>query len=61
VPDNLDAPVPGPGRVTGSWGSRSKSASVYTQVFGLHPGRARLLGLLGLGAAAWLTIRRRRA
>lgn len=61
APDNMDAPVGGPGKVAGSYGKQSKSLSVYTKLFGLHPSWARLLGALVLGAAAWAMIRRGRA
>jgi len=61
APDNMDAPVPGAGKVAGVYGKQSRSASAYTQIFGLHPSRARLLGALALGAAAWAVTRRGRA
>ena len=59
APDNMDAPVPGLGRVSDDWGG--KSVSVYTRAFGLHPARARLLVALAGSAALWLASRRRRA
>jgi hypothetical protein len=43
--DNLNEPSHGPGGVTGHFGHRSKSISLYTRWFGLHPA-------LGRGAAA---------
>lgn len=61
APDNMDNPVPGLGKVAGSYGDRSKSVSLYTKAFGLHPSRARLLGALALGAALWAASRRPRA
>lgn len=61
APDNMDAPVPGLGKVAGNYSKQSQSVSAYTKVFGLHPGRARLLGALALGAAAWAMARRGRA
>ena len=61
APDNMDGPVPGPGKVAGSYGDQSKSFSLYTKVFGLHPSRARLLGALALGAALWAASQRPRA
>ena len=57
APDNMDAPIPGPGRVSDDWGG--KSASVYTRLFGLHPSRARLLLALAGGAALWLASQKR--
>ncbi len=59
APDNLDSPVPGVGSVAGSYSSQSRPVSAYTTFFGLHPSRARLLGALALGAAAWACIKRR--
>ncbi len=61
APDNMDGPVPGPGKVAGSYGKQSRSVSLYTRAFGLHPSRARLLGVLALGAALWAASRRARA
>lgn len=61
APDNMDGPVPGPGKVAGSYGGQSKSVSFYTKVFGLHPSRVRLLGALALGAALWAASQRPRA
>ena len=61
MPGNLVAPMPGPGSAAGEWDDRTRPVSAYTRVFGLHPTRGRLLGALALGAAAWLTTRRRRA
>lgn len=61
APDNMDAPVPGLGKVAGNYSKQSQSVSAYTKVFGLHPGRGRLLGALALGAAAWAMARRGRA
>ena len=61
APDNMDAPVPGPGKVAGSYGDQARSASLYTRAFGLHPSRAHLLGALAAGAAAWVVARRPRA
>jgi NAD(P)-dependent dehydrogenase (short-subunit alcohol dehydrogenase family) len=56
--DNLFAPGEGLGQVTGRFGQKSKSISLYTQMFGLHPARGRVMaGALLLLAAA--TILRR--
>jgi NAD(P)-dependent dehydrogenase (short-subunit alcohol dehydrogenase family) len=60
--DNLYQPIPGPGRTTGQFGRRSKSTSLYTRWFGLHPARARLAGgvtlAAGLAALRWAGRRR---
>jgi short-subunit dehydrogenase len=40
--DNLFTPSTGPGEVTGAFGSKAKSSSIYTEVFELHPERIRL-------------------
>lgn len=48
--DNLDAPLPEAGEVAGEFGERSRSRSLYTELVGLHPNRARVL--VGAGAAA---------
>jgi NAD(P)-dependent dehydrogenase (short-subunit alcohol dehydrogenase family) len=60
--DNLYQPIDEPGRTTGQVGHRSKSTSVYTRWFGLHPARARAaLGLsLAAGVAALRSAGRRR-
>jgi short-subunit dehydrogenase len=61
--DNLDAPAPGPWDTTDQWsttgqfGRRSATTSPYTTLFGLHPGRGRLV--LGLAAAALILGARR--
>jgi NAD(P)-dependent dehydrogenase (short-subunit alcohol dehydrogenase family) len=53
--DNLRQPAEGPGRGAGEFGQRSKSISLYTTVFGLHPVRGRIAaGLLLAGAAVAL-------
>ncbi|MFS8478530.1 MAG: SDR family oxidoreductase [Micromonosporaceae bacterium] len=60
--DNLDGPLPETGRVTGQFGQRSKSTSLYTSLFGLHPARGRVATGIALGGAAaairWLGRRR---
>ena len=62
APDNMDGPIPGPGKIEGSYGDLSKSVSLYTRVFGLHPSRARLLGVLALGGSIlWAVARGGRA
>jgi NAD(P)-dependent dehydrogenase (short-subunit alcohol dehydrogenase family) len=53
--DNVEEPERDTGRATGRFGQDSKSTSVYTRVFGLHPARGRLAtGLTLAGALAAL-------
>jgi hypothetical protein len=52
--DNLFAPMPGTGRVAGLFGQRSKSTSVYTELFGSHPARGRIAAAVAALAIAWL-------
>jgi short-subunit dehydrogenase len=52
--DNLFAPMPGTGRVAGQFGSRSKSTSLYTMVFGGHPARGRIAAAVAILGAGWL-------
>jgi short-subunit dehydrogenase len=53
--DNLFQQSLGPGRATGRFGHESKSTSLYTRWFGLHPARGRVgLGLVLLAALAAL-------
>lgn len=52
--DNLDQPSEGSGRPTGRFGRGSKSTSLYTQVLGLHPVRARIASAAAVAAAAVL-------
>jgi short-subunit dehydrogenase len=55
--DNLFEASTGPGATTGAFGQHSKSSSVYTTLFELHPNRKRVaLGALLL--ASLLTVRR---
>jgi short-subunit dehydrogenase len=49
--DNLDGPSRGSGRSTGQFGQESKSTSVYTRAFGLHPVRGRLAAAAVLAGA----------
>jgi short-subunit dehydrogenase len=58
--DNLDEPSATPARTAGGFGRASKSTSLYTRWFGLHPARARLAGgaVLVVGAAAVVAVRR---
>lgn len=49
---NLERPRPGPGGVTGSFGSKSKSTSAYTQFVGLYHQRGRVLALAAATAVA---------
>jgi hypothetical protein len=55
--DNLERPVATPGSVTGRFGRVSKSSSVFTDVFELHPERKNAAALGGL-AALLLAVRR---
>jgi NAD(P)-dependent dehydrogenase (short-subunit alcohol dehydrogenase family) len=55
--DNLDESSRGWGRATGRYGRRSKSTSLYTRWFGLHPARGRGAAALTL-AAAVVAVRR---
>jgi short-subunit dehydrogenase len=55
--DNLFQPTLGPGRTTGQFGYGSKSMSLYTRWFGLHPERGRLA--VGLTLVAGLAALRR--
>jgi short-subunit dehydrogenase len=55
--DNLFAPMAGSGSVTGQFGEKSKSTSVYTEQLEMHPARQR--GLLAAAAALmFLAVRR---
>jgi hypothetical protein len=49
--DNLYQPSWGPGRTTGQFGQRSKSTSLYTRWFGLHPIRRRVVAGAALAGA----------
>jgi short-subunit dehydrogenase len=55
--DNLFEPSTGPGSTTGQFGERSKSSSIYTTLFELHPNRKRL-AVTAAFVAALLTLRR---
>jgi NAD(P)-dependent dehydrogenase (short-subunit alcohol dehydrogenase family) len=52
--DNLDQPVDDTGTTTGDFGGRSRSRSLYTELVGLHPNRARVAAgaAVATGAAA---------
>jgi NAD(P)-dependent dehydrogenase (short-subunit alcohol dehydrogenase family) len=39
--DNVDGPADGDGTTTGQFGQKSRSRSLYTELLGLHPNRAR--------------------
>lgn len=52
--DNFDAPMPGPGSVTGEFGQDSRATSVYTRAVELHPERKILLTLGALAASVVL-------
>jgi hypothetical protein len=60
--DNLYQPSDGPGRTTGEFGRRSKSTSLYTRWFGLHPARGRVAvaATVAAGVVALRRIGRRR-
>ena len=51
--DNVDSPIDEPGSTTGEFGRKSRSRSLYTELLGLHPNRARALvgGTVAAGAA----------
>jgi hypothetical protein len=50
--ENMDRPTDTSARSTGQFGEESKSTSLYTAVFGLHPARGRVAAAAALGAAA---------
>lgn len=53
-PENLYAPIPGPGKVGGDFDTVQKRGSFYTRHLEWYPNRKRaLLGLAILGAALW--------
>lgn len=51
--DNLFEPMPGTGRVAGTFGEKSKNTSAYTDLFGAHPVRGRIAAAVGLLGIAW--------
>jgi NAD(P)-dependent dehydrogenase (short-subunit alcohol dehydrogenase family) len=55
--DNLEAAPTGPGSATGSFGQKSKSSSLFTQTFELHPERLRAL-VAGTAVLAAVALRR---
>jgi short-subunit dehydrogenase len=55
--DNLYQPSRGPGRTTGQFGQRSKSTSLYTRWFGLHPARRRIVAGAALAAGIVAALR----
>jgi short-subunit dehydrogenase len=55
--DNLFAPMGGSGSVTGQFGEKSKSTSVYTEQLEMHPGRQRSL-LAAVAVLVFLSARR---
>lgn len=58
--DNLEDPLDSPGGTTGQFGQKSRSRSLYTEWFGLHPHRARAaVAAAGVGTAALLRAARR--
>lgn len=52
--DNLFEPIQGKGSVTGSFNKKSKSRSLYTNFFELHPGRKLLVGLGLVTLLVWV-------
>lgn len=54
--DNIDTPIDDVGATTGEFGKNSRSRSLYTELLGLHPNRARALvgATLAAGAAVLL-------
>ena len=59
--DNLDAPMDDDGATTGQFGQGSRSRSLYTELVGLHPNRARaIVGATVATGAAVLTRAARR-
>jgi short-subunit dehydrogenase len=58
--DNLFEPMPGRGKVTGEFGERSKSVSLYTRHLEQHPNRKRLLSAAALIGAGLLLSRSKR-
>jgi short-subunit dehydrogenase len=50
--DNLFHPSSGPGSTTGDFGTRSKSSSLYTSFFELHPNRKRVTAAVSAIALA---------
>lgn len=55
--DNLYEPSTGSGATSGEFGQKSRTTSVYTQYFGLHPSRGR--ALVGVGLAGMVAVVRR--
>jgi NADP-dependent 3-hydroxy acid dehydrogenase YdfG len=55
--DNLYEATPGPGAVTGRFGTSSKSGSAYTEIFELHPER-KSTALVGGLLASFVAVRR---
>ncbi len=58
--DNLFEPMPGRGNVTGEFGQRSKSVSLYTRHLEQYPNRKRLLSAAALIGAGLLLSRSKR-
>jgi NAD(P)-dependent dehydrogenase (short-subunit alcohol dehydrogenase family) len=52
--DNVDGPLDEVGRTTGEFGQKSWSRSLYTELLGLHPNRAR--AVVGATAAAGVAV-----
>ena len=56
--DNLFTPSTGPGEVTGEFGSKAKSSSVYTETLELHPERIRAILVAGTLLLGYRALRR---
>lgn len=57
--DNLDGPLDEPGQAHGEWGEMARDRSWYTSLVALHPTRARVAAVAGIGAAVVLLRMRR--
>lgn len=58
--DNLLTPSTGPVQVTGEFGSKAKSSSVYTETFELHPERIRAVLATGGLLLGYRALRRQK-
>lgn len=55
--DNMDTPIDDVGATTGEFGKNSRSRSLYTELLGLHPNRARALIGAALAAGVGVLLR----
>ena len=55
--DNVDTPIDDVGATTGEFGKSSRSRSLYTELLGLHPNRARALVGAALAAGVGVLLR----